>query len=590
MKYPKAWFEMQELRRRKLDAASWIPLRSSQSLLKVGNYGDEGNVEEFFAVHTLAAPLEHRDAVAKLRWMDLGISPSDKPYVDESGYSPADTYHLPDESGEAIHLVLQNSVSRPHHRDWIIHHDLILGFGLINEGNAWLSPDDGYEKVIEIHKDTDGKPLLVTIKSEYLKDFLAARQAALYVVSYRSRREIDKDVDFTRSESEWENASGVRWEGRVNAIHEGGMPFGEHTAVFHVAHKGFDTEQDVPVLPNPVHGEVESKRWTIEHRGRKLYVVHGELWKEEWIEPATSSPRIRGDKRSSTASFVIDGSGERLRGDALTDEGRWLWFRPDVIPALAHRRGGELCWYTRFTGGVSCVPSSQVHFGLNRIGLVTVYAKDIGYVPDWQQRIWAAYNVAPEGGVSEGLAAAQIEARPAHTQAPEPGIIEGLKSIRRFSSARFGTELIRTHDQISEILKRTHRFRAVDEQGLFALAKDLARLTADLFDVHELKAVLELKDDQKVGSLKGMEKVLAKDIGQEQAHALMGPLFGIYGLRLGDAHLPKSDQKAAFELAGVDRTLPLVHQGERLIACCVSTLFGIAQVLHKHLQENGGQQ
>jgi hypothetical protein len=578
MRYPKAWFEMQELRRRKLDAAASIPLRASQRLLKVGDYGDEGHLQEIFAVRTLATPLEHRDAIGKLRWIDVGSSPGHKPCVDASGYCPADRYQLPDQSGEAIHLVLQNSITGPHHDNWIIHPDLILGLGLINEGDAWLSPEDGYEKVIELHKDIDGQPLLVTIRSEYLKDFLAARNAALYVLSYRSRREIDREVDFAWRESEWEDASGVRWEGHVNAIHEGGMRFGERTAVFHVAHKDFDTEQDVPVLPHPVDGEFESKSWEVEHSGGKLYVVRGELWKEEWIEPATNSPRIRGDKRPSTASFVIEASGERRQGDALIDEGRWLWFRPDVIPALAHRRGGELLWYTRFTGGVSCVPSSAVHFGLNAIGLVTVYAKDIGCLPDWQQRIWAADNVAPEGGIAEELAAAQIQAHPANTQAPESYITEGLERIRRRSSARFGTELIRTHDQLHEILKRTHRFRAVDEQGLFALAKDLARLTADLFDAQTLNTLLELTN-QKAGSLKGMEKLLAKDIGQDHAHALMGPLFGIYELRLGDAHLPKSDQEAAFELAGVDRTLPLVHQGERLIASCVSSLFGIAQVL-----------
>lgn len=372
-----------------------------------------------------------------------------------------------------------------------------------------------------------------------------------------------------------------KWQGRVRAIHEGGMPFGERTAVFHASHTDFDAEEDVPVLPHPLEGQYESKSWEVEDQGRKLYVAYGELWKNEWVEPGVGSPRLRGDPQPSSASFIVDGSGTRRPGSELTDEGRWLWFRPEVIPAIAHRRGAVLSWYTRDTGGVKCVPGGRVHFGVNKDGLVTVYAKDIGILPEWQQRIWAAHNVAPQGGVAEELQAAQVRGWPADTLAPEEYLIRALACVGAESKRVYGVSFVRVHEELDEILERTHRFRAVDRPGLFALAKDLARVTADLLDVTAIKSALPPERREKLGSLKAMERVLASRIGDAEARRLMGPLFGIYDLRLGDAHLPGADLREAFRLAGLDESCPLVHQGRQLIHACVSTLYSICEILRK---------
>lgn len=60
---------------------------------------------------------------------------------------------------------------------------------------------------------------------------------------------------------------------------------------------------------------------------------------------------------------------------------------------------GPLQWHTRDTGQVRCSPDSGVHFGMNKLGLVNVYAKDIALLPAWQQRLWVGFNVGPEGGL-----------------------------------------------------------------------------------------------------------------------------------------------------------------------------------------------
>src|SRR5260221_13308422 len=115
----------------------------------------------------------------------------------------------------------------------------------------------------------------------------------------------------------------------------------------------------------------------------------------------------------------MDAKGTRCSVDNLEGTGRWLWFRPEVIMAISNRRGGGLLWYTRHTGGVKSSPGSYLHFGVNALGRVNVYAEDIRYLSEWEQQIWAGFNASPEGGVSEELLAAQAEGRPADTHAPE---------------------------------------------------------------------------------------------------------------------------------------------------------------------------
>jgi hypothetical protein len=153
------------------------------------------------------------------------------------------------------------------------------------------------------------------------------------------------------------------------------MLYGEKIAVMHVARIDVDPEEDIPVFGLPTDNQVTSKSWTREFTGRMLYRVEGELWRTEWIEPASQSPIVRGDKLPPTVFFITDAEGKRENRETLAAGSRWLWFRPEVLPVLAHRRGGTLRWYTRDTGGVSCSPDYGVHFGVNTLGLITSLQK-----------------------------------------------------------------------------------------------------------------------------------------------------------------------------------------------------------------------
>jgi len=579
------WFEMPGLRRRRLDSAVWIPLRASQVIEKKGKYGQVGYKEEFFGAGTLAVPLENRDDAEELGWTGLGISYDPAPYANDDKYIPADVYELPE--SEALNLVLEQRGNSLENRIWYLHHDLEIGLRLKRENDEWVAIDEGYDTIARLSRNEEGAPSLLEIRAQHLKDFLAARGMALYITSYRSRRVILPNTNIV----EWndppiqENENGVRWEGRIRPIHEGGFPYGEKTAVIHASRTDVDKNDDVPLMPPPTEGSEEVSSRTVEQSGEKLFYIEGELWKDEWVEPGTYSPRFRGDERPSPVQFIIDAEGTLASGDELVEGGRWLWFRPEVITELAHRRGGGLSWYTRDTGRVACSPEYGIHFGMNTLGLINVYAKDIVTLPEWQQRIWAGYNTDPEGGVSSELLASQAEADPADTQAPEEFLVRGLKILNELSDQKLGFSLLRSHHKVPEILERTHRFRSTDQAGLFALAKDIARLTADSIDAADIHDYLSLQEDDRPGSLKSTEKLLAQQVDSGRARRIMGPLVGAYELRHGDAHLPSSDIDESLELAKVDKNQPPVIQGFQLLHSCVSSIWAIIDVLQKWGEE-----
>jgi hypothetical protein len=438
-------------------------------------------------------------------------------------YIPSDNYQTSQGEFIGVHLVLEQRMNSAEVPEWYLHQDLVIALGLKREGDIWVSPDEGYIEVVRLKRKADGAPALLEIRAEHLKDYLYARKMALYVTSYRNRDVVVED----RGHINWsqthvsEDENGDHWEGRVYEIHEGGEAFGSVWKIFHASRTDVDVEEDVPNFGLPTNKNVTSRSWTKGSTGKKLYVIQGELWRNEWVEPAALSPRIRRDKRPPTAFFITDAEGTLENKETLQSGGRWLWFRPDVIMALAHRRGGALGWATRDTGGVRCSPDCSVHFGVNRLGLVNVYAKDIALLPDWQQQIWAGHNVRPEGGVSAELLDSQVKAIPATTQAPEEFLSKGFKLLSFLGKEKLGFPLFREHEQIPKLLLESHRFRAVDKDGLFSLAKDLARLTADSLDITAMQKLVSPPKGEKWGSVKSLENLLASKIDPEKARSLL---------------------------------------------------------------------
>jgi hypothetical protein len=462
---------------------------------------------------------------------------------------------------------------------WHIHPDFVITLGLKREGNVWIAMDEGYVEVVRLRMDENNRPRLLEVRSEHLKDYLCARRMALRMSWYRERQKIvEMDPEFKWPKPDGTYKDGERWEARIDAIHEGGEWFGGSMAVLHVARTNLDFDEDVPQIEAGDDAVTSSFTRKISEK-RKLYRVVGEVWRDEWVEPGTGSTRIRRDEPHPPIAFLIDAAGKKQTADRLVDSGRWLWFKPDIIPALLELRGASLEWYTRETGGVRGSPDYQIHFGINSLGLVNAYAKDVALQPEWLQRIWAGFNVSPEGKVSAELFAAQGQGIPAPTQAPEAYLRDGVTLLNEAFANRFRIPLFRPHTD-SEGFKRCDRFRALSPPGLYGLAKDLVRAVLEHMDTAALHKIVAPPRNENWGSLKSLEKVLATLISEDQAHAALGPLHGIYNLRLADAHVTSSELDEAYALVEVDRTLPSVMQGRDLLITCVNSLHMIADALN----------
>jgi hypothetical protein len=68
------WFEMPEIRKRQLESAVWIPLRSAARRTKGGEYGALGHISEFYGVGTLAVPVGDKATASKLDWQTFGLT------------------------------------------------------------------------------------------------------------------------------------------------------------------------------------------------------------------------------------------------------------------------------------------------------------------------------------------------------------------------------------------------------------------------------------------------------------------------------------------------------------------------------------
>jgi hypothetical protein len=579
------WFEFRDIRKRRFNDSVWIPLRESRSQLE-GKYGFVGYREDLNLSASVAIPLDHLPQAEHLGWSDIGFGRSHGVYAFEKSYATAESFQIRDEEDFGIHLVIDQDFGGLEPHQWHLNQDLIVALKLLREGDVWLRPCENYVEVARLIRKPDGSTAAIEIRSEYLRDYLAARRMTLKISTFRQRDEILADANHIKwADKHFAEKDGtVEYTGHIIEINEGrGDEFGSTFAVFRAGRNDVDPNVDVPTFDPPNDANTDSSSWTGKHEGNRLFRIIGKVWRDELVHAADKSPRVRGDKVPARCSFIIDAAGNRATSDELDDEdnARWLWFDPKVILALEGRRGGSLSWYTRHTGGIAASEGDSVHFGINAKGLINVYAYDVARLPEWQQQIWMGYNLSPDGGVSDELLSAQMAAKPADTLAPEGYLELALDRLSSVFAARWGQPLLRLHEDTKDIIRRTNRFRSTDLPSLLALAKDIARLTADSINVAPLHRIAPLEKGEKRGSLKSLERVLATLIPADDARKMVGPLVGIYNLRIGDAHLTASELDEDFELAHVDRNATPLEQGLQLLISTLNALTAMSNIIER---------
>ena len=576
----KAWFEMREATRSRVLNALWTPLYLLEES-RSGDFDKIGWQDETYAVRSLAVPLEQRAAAARLTFGDMPHQAGTVAWNND--YRETGRHRIDDQAYGVQLALLQLFDEEP--AVLTLHQDLVFALNLMVEGDTWVRPEEAYSEVAKLRRNEAGRAIGLYIRPAFLKDYLAARSMALLVSSYRERRATLADASafgWTSERAEEERDGGVFSVGTYTRGQE-------QVAVLKMSRTDAWQADELPVLDTASDETVRSEQRTFTRATQVRVQVDAEFRRIEWIEPAASSPRVRHDDEASALTFITGAAGERTPVAALDHEeiGRWLWFDPAVVPALLSRRGSALGWYTRQTGGVQSQMGYHVHFGINAEGMLVAYAHDIAKLPEWQRQVWAGFNINP-GSMAEELRAAQVLAEPAATRSPEDALPQAVGELDAAFTERFGVGLMLKHQDFNRVLQTATRFAAANDAGLLALAKNLARLTADSFDVSAMRILLKVnKAEKPPGSLKSLEKLLATVVPAAKARQLMGVLAGVYALRLGDAHMPPSDIADAYTLAGVPADGPWIHKGETLLFNLVGALTAITDVLRSQPVRSG---
>jgi hypothetical protein len=569
--------------RRPFSRATWVPLRASLNDEK-GNVKEVGYVGDVFACGSVAFPKQHRELAERLSWSDIGIGHSVAPHAYSDGrYSPIDEYQYNDKQPVGINLVFEHPQPVVGGRRWILNPDLVVALRLIKDGPNWVRPEEDFVMVAREAVDSDGGHRLIEVKREFLMDYLAARGLSLRLSYYRQRVEnvADlKDSPYGGLPEIQEQREGGRYQLRIKDLN---AVFGGSWASFRVWRTDVDEKEDAPVMGPETNGNTASESAEGHRSGYPGVRVEGEFWRDEWIEHKGKSTRVRGDEEQNLPHFIVDTDGSRKFSGELNDEdiGRWLWFRPSVVNELMSHRGFSLKWYTAETGAIKSTSGNSTHFGINASELITVYAYDIAKLPAWEQFLWAASNVAPEGKVSTELLASQVKAQPADTNAVEEVLFGCMRLLEADFRKTFGFSLFSHEIDDAASMQQVSRFSSKDQASLLRLAKELVRIFSDRLDVRSLRRLSKHPDKEKLASNKLLQNIVAQKAGEARAREVFGAIAGAYDMRLGDAHPTSSKIGEAFKLAGIDTTASYLRQGEQLIRnfghavwCTGSLLFG----------------
>jgi hypothetical protein len=562
------WILQTKETRRAFSSATWVPLRASSND-EQGNVKDIGYIGELFGCGSVAFPPEHREDAEQLGWSRIGIGHNVQPYAYEDGYySSIEQYQYNDKEPIGVNLVFEHPQPVVGGRLWILNPDLVVALRLIKDGTNWVRPEEDFVIVVREVLDEKGHHCLIEIKREFLIDYLAARNLSLRLSYYHQRVENVAALEgsaYAKLADRQEQRDEGRFELRIRSLND---IYGGSWAMFRAWRTDVDEDEDAPVMgpESADNTDFESSRG---HRsGFEGIRVEGEFWRAEWIEHQGQSVRVRGDADKTLPQFIVETDGTRMASADLDDEdiGRWLWFRSSIVNELLNHRGFSLEWYTAETGGIRSTSGYETHFGINSSDLITVYAYDVARLATWEQHIWAAHNVVPDGKVSNELLASQVKAQPASTHAVEELLFKTMRLLEDGFRQEFNTTLFTHNIDDAEVMQHVSRFASRDQASLLRLAKELVRVFSDRLDVRALRKLSTHVDKEKLGSNKLLQDILAQKVGDEKARKVFGAIVGAYDMRLGDAHPTSSKIGDALKLAGVDESSSFLRQGEQLIS------------------------
>ncbi len=572
------WLRMGDLIGRKSSACVWVPIWGYVEEQYPGNdvpcRYDECRIYNSLLVSTEKKKEAMRLGLSDLhpkidRYAVIGRGPYLSAHVERDGY----------DSVLGTYLVIQRCYVDRGDYCVNIDQDLLLDLRLKHEGDKWVRPCEAYCEVIRASRDKKGHINLIEIKSEYLKDWLCVRKQGLVLVCNFERRVLNRDGNEIIAKPEKKRVGGGNFEAwNYGCDKDGNGVLGDWT-VETCGYEDNASDEDVPVFD----ARKETRKMNASKRVVKAAKIvncmsMSRFTRTEWMAPARRQRRMTFEEEGELA-FICEADGRKKKGNALAYPPRYLWFSNGILQKIFGTRGGWVKWITQETGLIGFDGESGVHFGVNRIGLVNVFAKDIVEMVWWQQEIWKSYNVSPDGGVCTELTDAQQRCDPARTCAPESLLHMAFDQVT-FAYACFskGDQFFLPFDSISEVGNSIQRFNVQTKDDVLRLAKQITRLIIETLNQKSFRKFAQVEKTEKIGSLKLLERVLAGCVGECRAYNLMSPLHAIYTLRNSDSHIPGGDIEKAFDTLGMTPEGQLIRQGGRMIFVAAKALHEIAIV------------
>ena len=596
---PQEWYEMKDIRKYSPSLSCWVTVKAVQDSPHIGGLTDMEDPPEFENVGSMMFPTADHQKVLTFGWddsihhgqFDGGVeSITDSTLLNSSceqqntkatqKYIPCGYYYREGIVGTA--LVIDQMVNSEKHI-WHLNQGFVLALNLVRKCDTWIRPQDENKEVARLIRNKNDEQEKMQIRREYLLDYLCARKMNLYLYGYQSRVDLTNDIGHLswKPSDVYEKKDGNNsWSGRVYPIDISEVmlicPSDMKPHIQNMTNSRMVDEHQYKPISEPITRDEDSTEQT---DNSQLYLISGELYRTEVIEPALRSERILGEE-SESISFIVASSGRKENKESLAESHYWLHFKPDVINRILSIDGASLVWSTSRTGWVSFQSNHSIRFGVNQSGHINVFAKDIFHLPIWLQHVWRGGNITPESDMSSELLAMQFGADPIDTKAPENLLRDALINLDSVSMELLSMPFFQMHPYTDPLLARCHRFRSLDRAGLYELAKDLARLIIERINQPTLSVIIKSTDANHGRSLGHLSEVLSKCAEQNKAKAIVSPLRGLNKLRTADAHLPPTQKIEKYiHKAGIHRLGNSIDEAYQLIQQQAETLNSISGVL-----------
>ncbi|MBK1833038.1 hypothetical protein [Roseibacillus ishigakijimensis] len=502
----KNWLEFNDFNSSKFTSGKWIPL-------KINITDEQDDTRIYFSLETLIVFDEDREKYAHLSWQDIGLHREETTaYVDEDRfYSPTDYYDY--QHGKVTGIMpITDLWHEDGERVWDLNQEIVLSLRLLRQGDTWVRPSENYLEVAQlVRNDESGKPIEIRIKADVLRDYLKARSTSLFSAGFMCR------------------------EFKGNSLH------------------------DVDWQEEHINIDNDTQEWH-GYKGKtdddeELNFLFGKLWWKDWLEKSSVSTRVAGDKHPDRIAFFVDNQSEDTKSlEEIKKDFQFLCFEPSLVTSILKEQRAFIEWWA-FDAGKLGIGHSDFTFGVNELGKVVIFAKDLKNLPHWFLKKLKSYNIIPEGGIGKALYDSYIQGWFSDSIAPENLLHKSLIELNSAFISRFGCPLFNEIPAEREFLKHIHRFDSDNKEDFCHLAKELNKLTNEAINGANIYKNLgeegQTKFKGKKAQIRNMLAALIDELGGDGREETR-ILAGINDLRQLDAHSGSSGYERALKILGFE--------------------------------------